>query len=74
MPPPGYTSMTPDERDRLIRLEERLSALTAEVHGVATICAKLDRQAQWVRGGLLLAIALGGIASWLGDIWRKLWP
>jgi hypothetical protein len=71
--------MTPEERDRLARVEERVSAIGGEL---ADISGKLDRLiaaanmgkgAWWVLlrlGGML--VVLGGARGWMSQHWG--WP
>jgi len=71
--------MTPEERDRLARVEERVATIAGEL---ADISGKLDRLiaaanmgkgAWWAvlrLGGLL--VALGGALGWMSQHWA--WP
>lgn len=73
--------MSPDQRDRLVRLESELSQIKADFVRVAKdletireVVTRLDRQSQWVRGGIILIVAVGGVATFAVDMFKRLFP
>ena len=63
--------MTPDERDRLSRVEIQLQQIQKDVSKIADIAMRLDQQSSRVRGGLLVLLALGGLVTFFSDQLQK---
>ena len=63
--------MTPDERDRLSRVEIQLQQIQKDVSKIADIATRLDQQSSRVRGGLLVLLALGGLVTFFSDQLQK---
>ena len=63
--------MTPDERDRLSRVEIQLQQIQKDVSKIADIATRLDQQSTRVRGGLLVLLALGGLVTFFSDQLQK---
>lgn len=73
--------MSPDQRDRLVRLESEVLQVKADftrfardLETIREVVTRLDRQSQWVRGGLILIVAVGGVATFAIDMFRRLFP
>ncbi len=73
--------MSPDQRDRLVRLESEVAQskvdtarMFRDLETIREIVTRLDRQSQWVRGGLILIVAVGGLATFAVDMFRRLFP
>lgn len=73
--------MLPDQRDRLVRLESEMAQIKADftrvvrdIEAVREIVSRLDRQSQWVRGGIILIVAIGGILTFALDAIKKIFP
>lgn len=64
--------MTPEERDRLVRLEVELDNIQKDVTAIRAVTDALNTQSLYVRGALLVAIALGGALAWASNIWNAL--
>ena len=63
--------MTPEERDRLSRVEIQLQQIQRDVSKIADIATRLDQQSTRVRGGLLVLLALGGLVTFFSDQLQK---
>lgn len=65
--------MNPHERDRLVALEIRLESLSKSVSedlaAIRKVTDALHAQSMYVRGALVLAVAVGGLVAWLGNVW-----
>jgi hypothetical protein len=64
--------MTPEERDRLVRLEVELDNIQKDVTAIRSVTDSLNTQSLYVRGALIVAIALGGVLAWASNIWSAL--
>jgi hypothetical protein len=64
--------MTPEERDRLVRLEVELDSIQRDVTAIRSVTDSLNTQSLYVRGALIVAIALGGVLAWASNIWSAL--
>jgi hypothetical protein len=65
-------NMTPEERDRLVRLEVELDNVRQDVSAIRKVTDSLNTQSLYVRGALIVAIALGGVLAWASNIWNAL--
>lgn len=54
------------------RLEERVITISKNVDTLTKSVDSLETQAQWVRGGIILIVAIGGIVTWLANIFGNL--
>jgi hypothetical protein len=61
--------MTPEERDRLVRLEVELDNIQKDVTAIRHVTDSLNTQSLYVRGALIVAIALGGVVAWASNLW-----
>lgn len=64
--------MTPEERDRLVRLEVELDNIQKDVTAIRSVTDALNTQSLYVRGALIVAIALGGVLAWASNIWSAI--
>ena len=71
--------MTPEERDRLARLEVRFDSVLDHLTRLETSLQEntyeirtLSRQSAWVRGGLVFAISIGGLVAWIPGVVKSI--
>lgn len=60
--------MTPDERDRLTRVEEATKDARDDIKEIKESIKKLERIASQGKGALHSALFLGGILGWVAGI------
>lgn len=61
--------MTPEERDRLLTVELTLGRIKDDLDAIREVTDSLKTQSTYVRGALLVAIAIGGIITWALNVW-----
>jgi hypothetical protein len=61
--------MHPSERDRLVALEIKLAAFDEDLKAIRRVTDTLNAQSMYVRGALVLAVAVGGVLAWIGNVW-----
>ena len=63
--------MTPEERDRMVRLESHIDNMGREIASMYVVVQRLDKQSTYVRGGLLVILGLGGLVTFFSDLAKK---
>lgn len=66
--------MTPEERDRLTRVETQVEALAADLHEIKADVKRIADAMAQARGGWRTLIAVGTVAGALGAGLARLWP
>lgn len=60
-----------NQGERLARLEVMIANQSDDIHAIKKDLDDLKRQSMWVRGGVLLTIAFGGLVAWLLNVASK---
>lgn len=60
--------MTPDERDRLTRVESKVDELTKDVQSIAEDVKAMRSQANMWKGGMAVLLGLGGFLGAVGAL------
>ncbi len=66
--------MTPEERDRLTRVETQVESLAADLHEIKADVKRIADSVAQARGGWRTLIAVGTVAGALGAGLARLWP
>lgn len=65
------TAINNNQGERLARLEVLIENQSKDIHAIKKDLDDLKRQSMWVRGGVLLTIAFGGLVTWLLNVASK---
>lgn len=60
------------ERERLLVLETKMSAIEKDIHAIRQVTDTLHQQSLFVRGAVLLSIIVGGLLTWGVNMWDKI--
>jgi hypothetical protein len=60
--------MNPEEKERMIKMELQIEQLLKQVNKLTTLVEKLDKQSSYVRGGILVVLAVGGIITFFSKV------
>ena len=57
--------MTPEERDRLIKLEVEITHLKDTQDKILKMVTEMNNKSNRLAGGIIVLVAVGGIVSWI---------
>ena len=57
--------MTPEERDRLIKLEVEITHLKDTQDKILKMVTEMNNKSNRLAGGIIVLVAIGGIVSWI---------
>lgn len=66
--------MTPEERDRLVRLEENMKSMQKDVTSIKQSMSTIEKGSLYLKGALFVVAALGAFVGWVLDRIIKVWP
>jgi hypothetical protein len=69
---PDSNSWHEADNIRLARVEERLLSAQEDIATILKTVEELKKQSQWVRGGIVLIVAVGGLFTWISNIWEAI--
>lgn len=57
--------MTPEERDRLVRLESKVDRLIADQAEIKAVTDKMKSEQMYARAGLAIIVVMAGAITWV---------
>ena len=57
--------MTPDERDRLVRLESKVDRLISDQSEIKAVTDKMKSEQMYARAGLAIIVVMAGAITWI---------
>lgn len=63
--------MTPEERDRLVRLESKVDRLISDQVEIKAVTDKMKSEQMYARAGLAIIVVLAGTITWLINTYKS---
>jgi len=57
--------VTPDERDRLVRLESKVDRLISDQSEIKAVTDKMKSEQMYARAGLAIIVVMAGAITWI---------